>query len=411
VIRGARLAFERWIPAVGLPQPGLALVLLLLDVALFTNWRLVWPGHRWDLLAAVVLYASTAAVAIGWRNRRPAAVLTFVALHATVAALALPYRPILPLFLAIYTAARQTTLRTLGLLLVPVTLALLAFSYNEAFIAERVTDDFDDLVASLFWMSVVIAVIAFVGHRVGRHGIELAVAQRRHEEAARRAVEDERRRLARELHDIIAHSVSVIVMQAAGAERIMATDPERAMMALAQIRRTGAATSGELRRLLTVQRDWDGDTGDGDGGEDVQQGAVHGLADLTDLVHSFEASGLAVDLREVGERHRLDTSVDHTAYRVVQEALTNVVKHAGPATDVSLNLRWGDDLVIDVTDSGARRSGAPVGERLSTGHGLIGMKERLRAVGGDLQAQRRSTGGFQVSATLPVSPATGDGKG
>lgn len=219
------------------------------------------------------------------------------------------------------------------------------------------------------------------------------LAEEEREEAARRAVADERRRIAREMHDVVAHSVSVMVVQAGGARRILAREPQRAIAAAAQIESTGREALVEMRRLLGVLRAEDAD---------AELGPQPTLAALGDLVGRARSAGLPVTLVVEGERRPLPQGVDLAAYRVVQEALTNAIKHAG-AAPTSVHVRWGEDaLALDVTDRGpgpavtARANGNGGG-----GHGLVGMEERVRLYGGRLDTGRAEGGGFAVHATLP----------
>ena len=216
------------------------------------------------------------------------------------------------------------------------------------------------------------------------------------EELARRAVTEERLRLARELHDVVAHAMSVIAVQSGVGAHVANTQPQEAAKALAAIEATSRAALEELRRLLGVLRRRDSEP----------QGdltPVPGLADLDSLLAEVAKAGLAVRLRVEGTPSQLPAGVDLSAYRIVQEALTNVVKHAGPA-QAQVTIRYRDrDLTVEVTDDG-RGVGAPAGDdRGGTGHGLIGMRERVAALGGDLEIGPCPGGGFRVAARLPLA--------
>ncbi|MFI9007779.1 sensor histidine kinase [Actinosynnema sp. NPDC053489] len=216
---------------------------------------------------------------------------------------------------------------------------------------------------------------------------------------AHEAVTAERTRIARELHDIVAHSVTVMVLQAAGARRVLDTDPVRVRDALGHIEEAGEQAMGELRRMLTALRLSDDQHGGATGRPQP------GLADVEHLVGAVAAAGVRVDTRVEGEPRRLAASVDLAAYRVVQEALTNVTKHVGPGAHVDVRLRWApEQLTVEVTDDGRGRRPE---RRLSTNHGLAGLLERLAIVGGRLAAEQVPAGGFRVTAVLPVAgPAT-----
>ena len=218
------------------------------------------------------------------------------------------------------------------------------------------------------------------------------LAERTHElEALREARErdavlDERRRIARELHDVVAHTVSVMVVQAGGARRQLVRDPQRAVAALAQVDATGREALAELDRLFGLLQ--------GDGGTPC------GLGDLPALVARTRGAGLPATLDVQGDPGRLAPDADLAAYRLVQEALTNALKHAGPSATVAVAVRWQDDAVqIAVTDTGHGLEG-PRGE--GSRRGLAGMRERLSAFGGDVEAGPRAGGGFEVRARLPV---------
>jgi signal transduction histidine kinase len=222
-----------------------------------------------------------------------------------------------------------------------------------------------------------------------------AELERARAEAARRAVAEERLRLARELHDVVAHSISVIAVQSGVGAHVAASQPEEAAKALAAIEATSRAALIELRRLLGVLRQ-----------EGEPQGSlapVPGLADLDALLTEVAKAGLAVRLRVEGTPWQLPAGVDLSAYRIVQEALTNVVKHAGEAR-AQVTIGYGDqDVTVEVTDDGLGVT-APAGDgRVRVGHGLIGMRERVQVFGGELEAGPRPGGGFRVAARLPLA--------
>ena len=209
-------------------------------------------------------------------------------------------------------------------------------------------------------------------------------------EAALRAISDERARIARELHDIVAHSVGVIVVQAGAAEQVVEDDPEFARRALATIRATGSGALVEMRRVVTMLRD-------PDLGHDLAP--QPGIAALPDLVTSARDAGLRVDLEVTGERPPLPAGLDLTAYRVVQEALTNVRRHSeATCAQVAMSFVPGA-LEIAVSDAGPSRASDQ-----EPGHGLLGMRERVALFGG--QVETDTTGGvFTVRAVLPLERA------
>ena len=217
---------------------------------------------------------------------------------------------------------------------------------------------------------------------------------REQEERARRAVADERARIARELHDVISHNVSVMVVQAAAGGDVFAARPERAREALAAIESTGREALAELRRLLEVVRPA------GERDEAVALAPRPGLARLPDLIEQVSAAGLQVDLMIAGTRREAAPGVDVCAYRIVQEALTNTLKHAH-ASRAEVTLRYADaSLELEVVDDGSGTGGGG-----GAGRGLIGMRERAALFGGELAAGPRPDGGFGVRAMLPLGKA------
>jgi signal transduction histidine kinase len=256
----------------------------------------------------------------------------------------------------------------------------------------------------IVWTSAIVAAAWLAGRTVRtrtRLTEELHEAALHAEEAreadARAAVAEERRRIAREMHDIVAHSVSVMVVQAGGARRILDRDVDRAVEAAERIEDTGRAALLEMRRLLGILS----------AGEDEAHHAPQPTLEALDaLVEGARTAGLPVALRIEGERRPLPPGVDLAAYRVVQEAITNALKHAGAApTDVCVRYR-DDDVELEVTDRGAghRRRGHDLA---GGGHGLVGMRERVRVFGGDLVTGRRRGGGFEVRARIPVDTEAG----
>jgi signal transduction histidine kinase len=219
-------------------------------------------------------------------------------------------------------------------------------------------------------------------------------AEHAREEQERRAVAAERSRVARELHDVLAHNLSVMVIQASAARRVVERDPDAALESAALIRRTGREALAELRQLFgPVRRD-----------EGVSLPGSPGLANVERLAAGARAAGLTVQLRVEGTAPKLPPGVDMTAYRVVQEALTNTLKYGGGAkATVSVYYEPGD-VVVEVLDDGP----GPGGNGSSVdggGHGLVGMRERVALYGGKLDCGRRRGGGFAVRARLPVGGA------
>ncbi|RGC65378.1 Sensor histidine kinase DesK [Micromonospora sp. MW-13] len=211
------------------------------------------------------------------------------------------------------------------------------------------------------------------------------------EERARRAVREERARITREMHDVIAHSLSVIISQAKGGRYAARSDPDRASNVLSTIEETGRHALADMRGLLGVLRS--GETNDDGPGQEPQPA----LRDLPELLDRVRAAGLPVHHREHGTTRRLSPVAELAVFRVVQEALTNIIKHAGPTARAEVEFAWAPDgLTVTVRDRGPERR--PVQE---SGHGLTGMRERIAAVGGSISAEPALGGGFLVTARLP----------
>ena len=214
------------------------------------------------------------------------------------------------------------------------------------------------------------------------------------EQSARKAVQDERSRIARELHDVVAHTVSVIVLHAGAARRIAAEKPEQARNALAAIETLGREASADMRRLVGVLRTPD----DGAGDMEPQPS----LARLDALVERIRQAGLDVRLHIEGEPRQLPPGIDLSAYRIVQEALTNTLRHADAQRAEVLVRYEPEGLELEISDNGRGQQPEP-----AVGHGLIGMRERAAMFGGHLEAGPSPGAGFRVRVLLPLEAAAG----
>jgi signal transduction histidine kinase len=328
-----------------------------------------------------------------WRRSRPAAAtVAFVALAvAASASLVDPSEMIatfLPLLVLGYGAAAYVDARP--------AYALLALLVAGTIVVGLLDDSRE---AGNVYFPALLVALCWLGGRTARtrarraaelHEAAALAADRREREAAE-AVAGERRRIAREMHDVVAHSISLMVVQAGGARRILHAEPARAQQAAAAIRGAGTEALAEMGILLGVL----------ESAPDVMR--PPSLDGLGDLVARAIAAGLPARLDVIGTRRRLGAGAELAVYRVVQEALTNAIKHAGGAT-TRVRLMWTDDaLELSVADDG---DGGPVPRLEGAGHGLLGMRERLRVYGGDAAAGPRPGGGFEVRARLPYDGAT-----
>jgi signal transduction histidine kinase len=252
----------------------------------------------------------------------------------------------------------------------------------------------------------VVSVVAFfvvlpftMGKVIGRRSVQTqelrAEADRlTHEqrERARQAASEERIRIARELHDVVAHSVSVMVIQTQAARLVAGQDPEAARKALRAVDSCGREALTDMRRMIGVLHRGD-----------LELGAP-GLAQLNMLAERASGSGLVVEVEVVGQFRKLSPALDLVAFRIVQEALTNAIKYASPASALVRVAFTSHALELEISDTGRRREGGR--ETLeSSGHGLIGMQERLALYSGELRAGRRRGGGFEVRARIPLPEA------
>ncbi len=246
------------------------------------------------------------------------------------------------------------------------------------------------------WDAITFTIAWIVGFAVGDKYREVdaakeraALAEREREERARRAVADERARIARELHDVVGHSVSVMTVQASAVRRLLEQDQERVSEALQVVEQTGREALAEMRRMVGVLRHAE------DGPALAPQPS---LEQIERLVEHTRNAGLPVDLRVEGDPVQLPTGIDLTAYRLVQEGLTNAIKHAG-ANRAEVLVRYaGGHVELTVSDDGDGDGSGGGG-----GHGLVGMRERVSVYGGKLEAGSRPEGGFRLRATLPVA--------
>jgi signal transduction histidine kinase len=334
-------------------------------------------------------------VPVAFRRRRPIAAALTMAL-ALLLATALGGAPTqatgIVALIALVSGAYMLGARTQGRVLAAGTIALIVALAVDAIVEESQT------VSALLFFTFFVVGLPVAAGQATRSRAQLAdeladravALERAREGEAQAAVQEERARIARELHDVVAHDVSVMVVQAAAAKRIVEREPDRAEEAIVSIEGTGREALAEMRRLLGVLRRGD---------EDLALAPQPSLSRVDALLARTRAAGLDVALERSGDDAPLPAGVDLAAYRVVQEALANVVRHAG-AEHATVRLTYDPRaVVVEVVDDG--RGAANGGGK--AGHGLIGLRERVDLYGGDFEAGPRAEGGFGVRARLPVA--------
>lgn len=378
-------------------------------------WRLGPRGQRWldtgiaGLLVALTLLSAAAGVSpvvvvlclaqcapLWWRRRHPVAVFAVVAGASALQAVLLdaPVLGQVAFPVATYSVARYAT-AAWGLVAIATGLVGAAVASYDWLRPYGV----DGVGAHLSYFATIAAIVATAWalgslNRVREAYVASLVERglRLEREAAQQALlaaQEERARIAREMHDVVAHGLSVIVVQADGARYAATKEPQRATEALATIAETGREALTEMRQLLGLLRSEDGPA----------LAPQPGLADVDALVEEARTTGMPVELRRDPQLPRVPDSVGLTAYRIVQESLTNVRKHAGPAASAEVVLGWdGGSLQVEVADDGRGAATRPDGRGL----GLAGIRERVAVHGGTVDAGPRPGGGFAVSARIPV---------
>lgn len=365
-----------------------ALLVVLLGLA---DPSLQGPGRHLPSAAQVaVIVAGT--VPLLWRLRRPLLVAAAVLVADCALPLITPHYPWVPgaSMLALYTLAVRTERRAAWAATAVAALCLTGASMLGS------PDGLLSIAHVLPANFVIVVVVA--GDSVRNRRAYLAQveeralqAERTREEDARRSVREERVRIARELHDMVAHHMTLVNAQVGVAHHLLRTDPDRAYQALAHVKDTSRSALDELRATVSLLRD------DADPHAELQP--APSLSDLDDLLTSVRETGLDIQLSTSGPARRLSGATDLAAYRIVQEALTNASKH-GTGNCATLDLTYtGTTLDIIVTNQGRPAQRGP-----GTGHGIIGMRERAEAASGTLAAGLRLDGSYRLDATLPLSP-------
>jgi signal transduction histidine kinase len=340
-------------------------------------------GEPLDALAVILVAAGP--VALLARRRLPVAVYFFV-LSATMAYSVIGY-PRGPIFLSLLISFFTVVITGHRLAaILGLAAGYFGFLWLPYILGRDDAPSTAAIVGLAAWLLVILSAAEFI--RVRRERATEA-AQIRQEEARRRASE-ERLRIARELHDALGHHLSLINVQSGVALHVNEELPEQARSALDAIRQASKEALTELRSVLEILRQGD---------EQAPRSPTPTLARLDNLVSQAAAAGLTVRAQTVGEVRPLPFGVDVAAFRIVQEALTNVARHAGPAT-ATVQIAYGDgDLTVQVDDDGR---GPAHHAKSGNGKGILGMRERVAALGGELEAGPRPEGGFRVRARLPL---------
>ena len=335
---------------------------------------------------------------LGWRRRFPGWVFVAMLAHSLLVPLLLPgFLPLFGVWQALYTVAARCSLPQAVVALVASSLPIAANAREEARVASPGDKVITFIGSASFGTMVNLAVF----------GVGLwaawSVRQRRivAERAAAAAVAAERGRIARDLHDLVAHSLSLMLLQAGGAKGLLRRDPTRAESALARVDDLGQQAIVELRRLLELVETG----GASPGGRFAGGEPPSGLEDIRALVEQVRAGGIRVELDVIGDPVPLDQGVSLSGYRIVQEALTNATRYGDTQTPVSVGMHWRPEQVeVRVVNQPAGRTERST-RSLSTGRGILGMHERARAAGGSLQVGPGPDSEFVVVATLPVAHA------
>jgi len=338
-----------------------------------------------DLPPIGILMVGGACAALYWRRSEPIYVLgVVVAIELLSTALGYPFDSFGAPF-ALYSVGRYASNYRWSVIGLSATIFLILL------------DEFakGKPLAEIVFGIVVLSLVWYIGERIRLRGDYLKLLQERalhlereHDNEARRAVVEERARIARELHDVVAHRVSLMTVQAGAATTVAAENPEAAIQAMKAVESEGRLALAEMRHLMGVLRP------DADVDGLVPQ---PGIVDIPRLIESLGNAGLTISLQMDGALDDLSALVDLSAYRIVQEALTNVLKHAGSVTRTDVRIsRETKAILIEVRNDGQSSTSLP-----GTGHGIVGMRERAQLLGGWLNAGRQAEGGFEVVAHLP----------
>jgi signal transduction histidine kinase len=373
---------RRAIIDVGVPL--LLAALALAEIATSSDIDAPWP--------VAAMFALGTTLPLIWRRRAPLVVLV-----ATLACLAIPdathdignnaSAPFAGLLFAAYASGAYTSRREgrIAAAIIGAMVLLMALSIGEDVVGDAVF--IGGILFAVWGAATVVRSRQELAAALAARTVEL---EHEREDKARLAVAEERARIARELHDVVAHNLSIMVVQAGAERRALGDERPDTSEVLETIETTGRSAMAEMRRLLGMLRRSD---------DELALAPQPSLRHLGSLVEQVREAGMPVDLRIEGEPRPIAPGIDLSAYRIVQEALTNALKHAGPA-HARVTVRYGEkELDIEIADDGAGFSdAAPAG-----GHGLVGMRERVALFGGDLATGKRAGGGYAVRARLPLA--------
>lgn len=381
-------------------------------------------GQVWQHAAAAILFTS---VPLAFRRRFPLTAFTVLLAGALATRQYATDVTFLAIVFAGYSAVAYSRFRNAAMLSMPLAGLLVAYAFWTAAPAGNYSvtpisrslggplpplrpgaSGYTVQAAAPWRLTGLVVAAALILIAVVRNAVQARDRMRRlqaeHEAATRRALDQERAHIASELHDVVTHNVSVMIVQAGAARQVLTESPDEAKEALLAVESSGRAAMTELRHLLGLLGQPAEDTGGtGPGEKDLRP--QPGLGQLRPLIDRVAATGLPVELHVGGVPRELPPGQDLAAFRVVQEALTNVIKHAGkPRTTVTLDYR-ADDLVVEVADAGRPfPAAAPTAVGPGSGRGLLGLRERMALYGGDLVAGPRPGGGWLVRARIPVDP-------
>lgn len=373
--------------------------LFVFNCFLFSSWTQLGQltTRPWVWLAW--LYGLVILVPLIWREKAP---LTVFATQCILTLTAWPfldlYTPVTGVPVALYAVSvhyrKGISLPALLVSFIPNGLA--------AAVSFGVHPDHREQISSFIQNGVFLVVVAGGAWALGR-ATKASTRHVQHLESEKRIAEEaaakERRRIAAELHDIVCHAVTLMVLQAAGAARVAKTDFDEVIQALTNIESKGTQAMAELQRLLGVLR---GDLSEHNTSTNGLRPQL-GLANLPELLDSLPAIGKQLTHQVEGPPHDLDPSVDLAAYRIIQEGLTNILRHAGEHASPQLRLVWQADTLLIQIDNGINLPKAHRTQETSGGRGLVGLRERVHAVGGQLDAAPHRGAGYRLTAVLPLA--------